>query len=176
MAELTDQATQAFPDEVEVLALVDDRYMWGSLTVGEKRNRLVQAARGEYVAFVDDDDEVSPLYLTRLLRAIQQKPDVVTFPVEVTLDGGIPKMCYYSIDYPEQGESETEYRRWPNHLCVIRRELVLACPFPEQNFGEDTAFAEAIRPLLRKEVRIDGQPLYYYRFSSRHTATQPPSP
>ena len=169
LTELNEQA-RSVVERVEVLALVDDRF----LTVGDKRNRLVSIASGDYVAFVDDDDWVYPDYVIRLIQALRHDPDVATFTVEVTLDGGKPKPCYYSIHYPDQGEVASHYWRWPNHLCAIRRDLALAHPFHSRNFGEDTAFAESIRPDLKREVKIDRQ-LYKYRFSSHHTATQRPT-
>jgi hypothetical protein len=44
---------------VEHLALLDNKRR----TVGEKRDALLRAARGRYVAFVDDDDDVSDDYV-----------------------------------------------------------------------------------------------------------------
>lgn len=167
MQEMNEQV-RSCGKSVEILALVDNR----QLTVGEKRNRLVRSAAGDYVAFIDDDDWVHSHYIIRLMQALRHQPDVVTFPVEVILNGGPPKPCYYSIHYPDQGECESYYWRWPNHLCVIRRELMLAHPFPAVNFGEDTCFATAIRPALKKEVNLNGQPFYQYRFSSQRTTTQ----
>ena len=37
---------------VEILVLLDNR----SKSIAEKRNDLLQAARGKYIAFLDDDD------------------------------------------------------------------------------------------------------------------------
>ena len=40
---------------VEMLAVCDS----GEKTIGAKRNELLEAAKGDYVVFVDDDDMVS---------------------------------------------------------------------------------------------------------------------
>lgn len=165
LQELDRQVSLLPTETVEVLALTDAQ----RLILGDKRNRLVRAASGDYVAFVDDDDWVAPDYLATLLALLRHEPDVVTFPVSVTLDDGTPKPCYYSIHYPDQGECESHYWRWPNHLCVIRRELVRQQPFPSLQFGEDTAFAQSIRPILKTQLNFDRHPLYYYRYYSEKT-------
>lgn len=41
-------------DTVEILTLVDNKKMM----LGHKRNVMVDMCRGEYVAFVDDDDRI----------------------------------------------------------------------------------------------------------------------
>ena len=69
MAELNRQmASLVDPSEVELLTELDD----GELTIGAKRNRLLERATGDYVASVDDDDKIHPRYLeliTDKLRA-----------------------------------------------------------------------------------------------------------
>src|SRR4051794_13447300 len=40
------------------------------LTIGEKRNRLIEQARGEVVAFFDDDDCYAPGYLEAMVAAL----------------------------------------------------------------------------------------------------------
>jgi glycosyltransferase involved in cell wall biosynthesis len=42
-------------DEVEILYLLDNR----EYSLGFKRNRLIEKAIGRFVAFIDDDDDVS---------------------------------------------------------------------------------------------------------------------
>jgi hypothetical protein len=153
---------------IEILALVDDRAM----TVGKKRNLLVQASCGDYVAFVDDDDFVSTDYLERIYEATRKNVDVVTFPVAVTIDGGATKMCYYSMNYLNESNDYDHYWRWPNHLCAMKRSIVIANPYEDISFGEDSAFAKKVRPVLKTELSASNHPLYRYRFSSKDTATQ----
>jgi len=170
LRELDRQVGLLPPNTVEVLALTDAKRM----ILGDKRNRLVLAAVGDYVVFLDDDDWIAPDYLHHLLKLLEPEPDVATFPVEVTLDGGPPKLCYYSIHYPDQGECASHYWRWPNHLCAIRRELVLQYPHPPIGFGEDTAFAIGIRPALKTELAFTKKPLYYYTFNTSKSAVIKP--
>lgn len=159
-----------FRFEAELLVLLDDRGM----AVGTKRNRLVDLAQGRYVAFVDDDDWVEDDYVARLLQAAESGDDVLCFQADVRIDDGPVKRCDYSITFRDEGEDETHYWRWPNHLCAIKRDLVLRRPFPAIDFGEDSLFARDVRPLLHGETLIP-HVLYHYRYSSVRTATQRPT-
>jgi glycosyltransferase involved in cell wall biosynthesis len=51
------------------------RYLYSAsrLTIGEKRNRLVAEARGEFIAHFDDDDFYAPNYLESMVGALQQR-------------------------------------------------------------------------------------------------------
>lgn len=51
---------------VEVLCLIDDCRM----SVGTKRQKLLDIARGDYIAFVDDDDDVTDRYVPAIWDAI----------------------------------------------------------------------------------------------------------
>ena len=58
-------------DDVEVLVESDNK----QISIGEKRNKLLNKAVGDYVAFIDDDDLVSDDYVKKVLQAIESKPD-----------------------------------------------------------------------------------------------------
>lgn len=169
MKELTRQA-RFYPKQAEVLSLMDD----GILSVGEKRNALIQCATGDYVLFVDDDDEVDREYIKLLMNATESKADVLVITSLVYINKEPPKPCYFSIQFSDEGENNDHYWRWPNHLCAIRRDLVLRHPFQSISFGEDSAFARSIRSELKTEQRVSRKPIYHYRYSSLHTATQRP--
>ena len=79
-------------DDVEVLTLMDNK----KIMLGEKRNILIKIAAGNYITFVDDDDNVSDDYVETLLEGIKTNCDVITFTVNVSIDGGEYKPCYYS--------------------------------------------------------------------------------
>jgi glycosyltransferase involved in cell wall biosynthesis len=55
------------------------------------RNLAVALSSGDYVAFVDDDEEAPPAWLTTLYRClISSRADGVVGPVEYTFDHGAP--------------------------------------------------------------------------------------
>lgn len=155
-------------ERVEVIVLTDNK----SMMLGEKRNVMVDAARGEYVQFVDDDDRVEPDMISTMLAAIDQHhPDVVTFRASVTIDGGEPKPCVYSLRWSRDMNAVGEYRRLPNHLAAVRRELALKAPFPALPYREDSEYSKLLRPLLRTEHHVD-RVLYHYDYSSETTEAQ----
>ncbi len=55
-------------------------------TLGYKRNEMLYLAKGEYVVFIDDDDEISSDYVTTLLEATRSNADVLCYNVEISID------------------------------------------------------------------------------------------
>jgi glycosyltransferase involved in cell wall biosynthesis len=53
---------------------------------GHARNIAIDAARGDYVTFVDDDDEVSPRFLAAMVEAAEPDVVVATLVADVTAD------------------------------------------------------------------------------------------
>lgn len=157
-------------NEVEILVETDN----GEKTIGEKRNILVNRAKGEYVAFVDDDDDVTDWYIEALLEGIETGSDCCSLIGEITFDGQNPRTFIHSIQYNSYFEKDNVYYRPPNHLNCIKRSLAIQIPFPEKNFGEDTDFAMALcrSGLLKTEHYID-RGLYFYKYITKKSNKMP---
>lgn len=154
-------------DECELLADVDE----GEASIGQKRNRLLQRAAGEWICYVDDDDSVPADYISQILAALETSPDCVGFNLAYYVDGKPKGTAIHSLRYERYAERRAPggmkiYERTPNHLNPIRRDLALQAGFTEKNHGEDTDFAVKVRPLLKTEVFID-QVMYHYFFDSK---------
>lgn len=152
---------------VEIIALGDNR----EKTVGTKRNILLEASKGEYIAFIDDDDGVSPCYCTEILKAVQTHPDCVGIEGLISSPGVKPAKFIHSVHYKTWSESNGVYYRSPNHLNPVKRQLANETRFPEKNFGEDQEYSIQLRPKLKTEVYIPIQ-LYYYDYDPEKTATK----
>jgi len=155
---------------VEHLMFVDNK----KRTVGEKRDALLVAARGKYVAFVDDDDVVSDDYVSEIVKAAESNPDVITFLQGCSVDGqqGDIEFRLGNPNEPFIPGGTAKRNAW--HVCAWRRKLAILSHFPASNYGEDWAFAEKLCKLPNlREVHIN-KVLHFYRHSSATTEAPPP--
>jgi glycosyltransferase involved in cell wall biosynthesis len=140
-------------------------------TIGEKRNRLLDRAAGEYVCFIDDDDSVSTDYIKLLMEAIESECDCASLKGEITIDGGKPEIFEHSLKYKEwktnPQESEIRYERFPNHLNLCRASIAKQFKYPEKNHGEDYDWSTQVHKsgLLKTEYYIE-RVIYYYKYIS----------
>jgi glycosyltransferase involved in cell wall biosynthesis len=147
-------------DEVEFIVVSDH----GQMSIGQKRNMLLSQSRGQYVAFVDDDDVVPADYVSRILKALESNPDCTSLTGRITFSDGYSRPFIHSLRYDrwiDDHEGKVYYRP-PNHLNAIRRDLAIKVGFPSWNSGEDRYFSHHIRPMLQREEWIEGT-LYEYK-------------
>lgn len=146
---------------VEILA--DDQP--GS--IGAKRQRLLQKATGDYVAFIDDDDEVSPQYVKLIIEAAEQKFDAIGFEGEITTNGRHAKRFSISMHhkYEEKGGI---YYRYNNHLSPVLRDIALQIGYKDLSYGEDFDFAKRLHEsgLIKTEHYIY-TPMYFYKYITK---------
>lgn len=163
---LEELTRQADGKPVEVLALYDNK----TRSVGAKRQALLNVARGRHVVYVDDDDQVAGDYVDAILGALETDPDVVSFDIELTENGGAPKRCTYGLRFATF-TGPLGYQGKPTHTHVWRRTIAEYEPFPDSNFGEDATWSRRLARLAKSEVRID-RVLYYYRFDQQRSETR----
>jgi len=166
---LYSQLNKVNQGDVEILTFIDNK----ERMLGTKRNDLINLAKGDFVVFVDDDDRVSENYISKLLETIENDSDVdvICFDVEVSLNGGVPKTCYYSKEFGKDYNTATNYYRLPNHIMCFKRELVLDIKYKDITYGEDSDFSKRVYPLIKKEKLIN-EILYFYDYSKDTTETQ----
>lgn len=133
----------------------------GEKTIGRKRNDLLFSAKGEYVAFIDDDDDVSDDYVSSILAAIETKPDCVGIE-GIYEDGHIKAPFKHSIQFQGWYTGTDAFYRTPNHLNPVKTSIAQQVGFPSKNFGEDHLYSDAIRRGLKTEVYIN-HPIYFYK-------------
>lgn len=147
----------------EVEVLIDPRI---DINIGQKRNILLQKAKGDYIVFIDDDDHVSLHYIKLILEAIKSNPDCVGISGIITTNGTKQKQWHISKDYGKWFERNGIYYRTPNHISPVKRELALKAGFPETAFGEDAEYSRRLLPLLKTEVKIKGN-IYHYDYRTK---------
>lgn len=153
---------QAEGRSVEVLVACDNK----EISIGKKRQNLLESAQGDYVVFVDDDDWLAYDYVDRILKALETGPDCVGFLIECTVNGKNPTTAIASLRYKRWGEDEDGYShtRSPYQKTPVKRELALKAGFPDLRYAEDRAYSAKLLAFLKTEVFID-KVLYFYRYS-----------
>lgn len=160
------QQMRRFPRQVEICVAIDEGGD-GAMSIGQKRQSLLERAVGHYVAFIDDDDWVSHDYVEKVLTALTARPDCVSLHGIITTDGQNPQRFHHSMGYAAwYTGADGLHRRTPNHLNAVKRELAIQAGFPSKNFGEDHDYSKRLHPLLKTEQAVDTV-LYHYWYRSK---------
>lgn len=148
---------------VEVLVACDAK----QISIGKKRQNLIEQAKGEWVVFVDDDDWVSPDYVEKIMEALSKNPDYVGFLITCTTNGKNERRAITSMKYRQWGEGVDGYAhtRSPYHKGPTRRSIALKVGFPDLRYGEDRPYSSGITALIKTEVFIHSV-LYFYLFKN----------
>ena len=162
---------------VEILVLLDNR----SKSISEKRNDLLNMARGKYIAFLDDDDAVSKDYMEKILKAIDENDvDCISFNQWCSLDGE-PMDVEFGIGNPHGQLWRDEdgflgnIKRPPYHMCLWRRDLAITEEFRPM-YGANGQSSEDIDWLMRLYPKIQTEhhipdALHGYIYNSKTTAS-----
>lgn len=165
---------QAEGKPVEVVCLLDNR----KSNLSEKRNLAIKNAKGDFVAFVDDDDRVEPEYVSSILEAIESTPDadVVNFDVMVHGYAATPKLCKYGVGWSHSEDAKAYYRK-PNHVMAYRTAISRRHEYRKDlsAVSEDTEWAERASKDIKKEARVE-KVLYHYLYNSKETTQVNPAP
>lgn len=159
---------QQFLYEGKINVEINQLFNGGEGTIGFYRNQLLNTAKGEYVCFIDADDEVSENYIPLILEGLQHNPTHLSLKGIITTRGENPETFEHSTKYKAwrtNNEGPIKYERNPNHLNVIRADITKQFKFPEITFGEDHSWSKLINNsgLLTDEYYID-EILYYYKY------------
>lgn len=133
------------------------------VSIGAKRQRMIENAKGEYVVHVDSDDWVASDYVDQILN--NTGSDSIGFQIECTFDGKGKCLASASRRYKDWGENRDGFRyvRSIYHKTPVRRELALKAGFKDMRFGEDYDYSMRIMPLIKSEAYIN-KVMYYYRY------------
>lgn len=167
-----------YPDIFKVITYENNLHQGGA------RNRGMKAASGEWIAFIDADDWVSPDYYESLVRRAEETgADCVGSKYTITYSHSFETGEIYYSNTPDQtGLMDDAHKRRmiKNSASVVmriyKREVIEEnnLSFPEHMFYEDNAIAPVWLMYIRHFELCEG-PLYYYYMhdnSTVHTITE----
>lgn len=156
---------QSFGKSVEILYDEDNK----EVSVGVKRQRLLEKSKGEYIVFFDSDDSPCPTYVDDILYALCSGDyDCVGFLIHMTTNGQRPQTCCHSLKYKRwaNGVDGYDYVRGVTHFNPVKRSLALQVGFKDMRFGEDREYSERLTPLCKTE-RFINKKLFHYRYTKQ---------
>jgi succinoglycan biosynthesis protein ExoM len=162
--------SQALPGDVEMEIIVVDNdtetsakiiasqfhmvkyFVQNVKNISLTRNMAVKEAKGEYIAFIDDDEYTNEFWLALLIETIQKyKADGVFGPVLPDFDEEVPQWLqnseFFSRPIPETATNAHVTR---SGNCLLKTSLLKNTPGPfDVNFGltggEDTFLFETLK-------------------------------
>ena len=158
---------QSAPYPVEILMLRDNKRSG----IGEARNKLLRAASGKYITFIDDDDDFADDYFETLLPFLSEQTDVISYDQLANVDGAVGEVrCSLKHDNMPFMEGRITLRK-PWFWCVWNRELALSHAVPKVNEREDVLWLRHLWAEAETEINIP-KILHHYNFRSDKTTLQ----
>jgi hypothetical protein len=142
--------------KVEIVMDESKSFLDGGLSIGKKRQGLVNEATGKYLCFLDDDESIAPNYVETLLRLCNCDLDVCTFRSIIKLDSAWG-MVDMRLVYKTNDQFSPEYimRRPPWHICPVRSEFAKLYEFEDINNAEDYAWFKKVLTHCTTEAHTD---------------------
>jgi glycosyltransferase involved in cell wall biosynthesis len=156
--------------QVEILGFFDNK----KRTVGEKRQDMLNLAKGEYLVFIDDDDRIAEDYIATIIETLNNNPntDCVVFDCICCIENSSLKTyCKYGteFEYGYINDSQTEWRGKPAHTMVYKSSIAKKHLYNNVNFGEDCEWVIRACKDIKEQTRID-KVLYYYDCKDKTTS------
>ncbi len=153
---------------VEVSVLLTETYKNGGPSIGAKRDLMVQSAGGEYICFLDDDENVAPNYVETLLRLMYNcMPSVCTFR-SIAKMGNFWTVIDMSLENKtnEQARPDDIVMRPPWHICPVRFDIAQSESFNDSNYGEDWTWFEKVLVKCKTESKSNAI-IHQYNHSNK---------
>jgi cellulose synthase/poly-beta-1,6-N-acetylglucosamine synthase-like glycosyltransferase len=157
-------------DDIEIVVMSDNK----EISIGAKRQKLLERSQGDWVVFFDDDDDPYPKYIKNILQAIYEAEkvgaDCIGINGVMTTNGINPQTWCHRLGEIWEGphtkrcrQKGFTYLRPIIHFNPVKREKALQAGFKDMRFGEDQDYSNRLNKLLKKEVYIK-EPLFHYRY------------
>jgi len=157
MDRLTEKQKRICPDlKIEFCISCDNR----EKSVGAKRQELLQSAKGKYLSFIDDDDDVTDAYFEDAFQCIKRGFHACR------LRG---QMAEYTFTHSIENRLDTplardkEFLRPPNHLNIMLADFAKLVPFRNAVRGEDLDWTMRLARggFIKTEYKSDPSRIHY---------------
>jgi hypothetical protein len=141
-------------------------------SVGLKRRSLLENATGKYMAFVDDDDDVTDAYFEDFLACFTAGHDVMR------IRGQMGEHTFtHSTEFKLNSMMYVNgvFVRPPNHLNPMLTDIAKLCTFEDAKEGEDLKWTITLARtgLLHSETQSDPSRIHYiYNLRGRRVAQE----
>lgn len=146
--------------------------------VSNARNKGIEASKGQYVVFVDDDDWVSFNYLENLSSQADSNTIVLSNVVAVDENRKTPTQYFMSDAYAKNKGKENaslfdvrSYFSAPWGKIIPREIIGKDRFFPDFSLGEDSLFMFSISHKT-KNIRLTSEDTVYYLWLRKNSASR----
>jgi virulence-associated protein VapD len=166
LASIREKVQRICPEmRVEYCLDVDNR----QTSIGAKRERLLQNAKGKYTSFIDDDDNITDAYIEDLWACIQGGYQVMRIYGEM---GDHRFMHSAAIGLQDKMVSGNPplFQRPPNHLNPILADIAKFSHFKDATYGEDLEWTISLAKqgfLHNQYTSHDSRTQYIYNVKQR---------
>lgn len=158
-------------NEVEILFEKDNK----QISVGAKRQKLLERATGKFIVFIDDDDWISENYIKNILNVINSEYnlDCIGFKIECKGTKGVTAAASNKYSVWADNYDGYDYVRTIYHKNPVRRTHAALVGFKDMRFGEDHDYSVRLKAsgFLQNEIFID-EVMYYYNFTYENPETK----
>ncbi len=166
LCSLLTEFNQQWQPGLGVIVYRDNLQRPGNASYGKWQD-LQEMSEAEYTSFIGDDDFVSPNYISRVMEALESKPDYVGYPVRYTFQGQPGTPVEHSLRHGRWENTPEMLYRDIVHNNPIRRELALLATWSTAQFNSDYIWRNDLHATgkVQNEVWIP-EPMLYYQENS----------
>ena len=162
--------------DLKIEILSNDRM---DIDVGTKRDNMLQAAKGKYSCFIDDDDDITNTYFKEYETLLKDGNDYdcCSLVGRYYSNGLFINPFYHSTKYTSWFETGRGFFRYINHLNLIKTHISRSVGFKTMKHGEDRDFSNRLRECGR--IKTEGTPkdiMYHYFYVDKNAITLKPKP
>jgi hypothetical protein len=151
---------------VEICLGFDNKEM----SIGSKRQKLLTEARGKYMSFIDDDDEITDAYIEDLWHTFTTGAHVMRIRGQLKQHTFVHSLDVKLTDMMASRTVPPVFQRPPNHLNPMMTDVAIWVSFKNAVYGEDLDWAVRLSKtnLLKIQYASDDSRIHYiYNYGNR---------